>query len=226
MKGIDTEAINRSSKTVAKIGLLTVVLLTAGVLPYMPSIMANDSECTTTLPVDEYDEINVPSGNCVLQPGTIVNGDVQQVGGNFTADKVNIKGQVQVQGDSQDTIVRASEITGGVQIQKSIGIVLLEQNDIGGNVQIQQKEGGDIFVTANSIGNGVQVQQNTINEIDLSNNSVVDGVQETDNTSTSNTIGGNTIGGNLQCDENFVPPTDGGNPNTVSGSTDGQCEGF
>jgi hypothetical protein len=37
------------------------------------------------------------------------------------------------------------------------------------------------------------------------------------------TVAGNTIGGSLSCSSNNPPPTDNGQPNTVSGTASGQC---
>lgn len=222
-RNVMTSIKKRSIDRTAKFGMLALTLLVAGTLPYLPSAMADDIECTGPLRVDTYDNIVVPSGNCELSFGTVVKGNIKQTGGNFFGDGIEIVGNLQAEEGASDTVLWSSTVGGNVQVQKTTGLVDLESNYIREDVQITDKPSGNIYVDNNYIGEDFQAWKNTVGDIIVLSNTIGEDLQEFDNTSNYNLIAGNTIGGNFQCKENFVPPQNGGSANTTRGNSEDQC---
>jgi hypothetical protein len=99
-------------------------------------------------------------------------------------------------------------VVGAVSISGATGPVTIgsqpaggcSPNQISGAVTLRGNAGGTTVV-GNAIGGGVSARSN------------VGGLL----------IAGNSIGGSLTCAANVPPPTNGGLPNTVVGSANGQC---
>jgi len=194
-------------------GLMTVV---AG------GIAAQTTSCNTVLTPGSYTSVNVPAGaTCTVSvPGTVdVAGNVT-VGANgslaFTSNaKFVINGSLI--GTNAFTIEitpatgtgGAANILGSVSLTGIAGFVAIDNSFIGGTVSVSGSNPVDIFVVSDIVSGNVLIRNNT-----------------TRGGPNSDVIQGNTIGSSLVCSGNTPAPVNGGVPNTVGGSTVGQCQGL
>lgn len=83
---------------------------------------------------------------------------------------------------------------------------------------IQLRKGGPVFLAATTITGDVALEEN-LGQVELAGNDIVGSVQANKNTG-GLVITSNVIGNGLQCQDNFPPPTGGGN---VAKQKQGQC---
>ncbi|EHR50079.1 hypothetical protein SacmaDRAFT_1810 [Saccharomonospora marina XMU15] len=154
-----------------------------------------------------------------LLPGTIVLGSV------------NISGEGALNAEGA-RIIGAVTATGGVGLRLCESTVLgrLSVSGMDGVVQIGDTDAG-IPCEGNNIFGRAGFTDNT-GYLELDDNRVLGSVTLTGNTTTisvppdnpdATEVAANTIFGSLGCTGNTPPPTNSGEPNTVYGSSTGQC---
>lgn len=136
---------------------------------------------------------------------TSVGGDFHMKGGaagapsEFTGG-VTIGGDVLVEGNAGDTIIRDADVTGDIDVLKNFGFVRVEINTVGGDVSVAANSGG-LSVFRNRVAGNMKVEKSA-------------GAVFTKQ------VVANVVVANLQCvdnDQTFV-----GGPNTA-GKAEGQC---
>lgn len=167
-------------------------------------------------PVTGSVDVTVPT---TLLPGTIVLGSI-----NISGD-----GALNAEGAR---IIGAVNATGGTGLRMCDSTVLgrLSVDGMNGVVQIGDTDAG-IPCEGNSIFGRATFMNNT-GYLELDDNRVLGSVTLTDNTTTitvppdnpeATEVTANTIFGRLACTGNTPAPTNSGEPNTVFGSSTGQC---
>jgi hypothetical protein len=154
----------------------------------------------------------VQSGGFLYVNGGAINGPVtvNANGGLFVSAGSSIGG-VSATSPQNVSICGAKKVNGPISVLGSTHAVLIGDgtsgcaaNDVNGSITLTSNTGG-YKVFGNKINGGVTV---------------------TSNAGPGVIAGNNKINGNLACSGNNPAPTNGGVPNSVSGSRTGQCAGF
>ncbi len=162
---------------------------------------AGDYECRGTLgAVTIVGNLIVPDDSTCILNGTYVQGTiVVKSRATLQATGVTATGGLQSQG-SRDVIVRDSTLGNSFSVVKSEpgGTIELTNSSVTGDVQLEDNR-GYVAINGNEISGSVQANKN------------VGGLE----------ITGNRIGNGLQCQDNYPPPTGGGN---IAKQKQGQCQ--
>jgi subtilisin family serine protease len=152
--------------------------------------------------IDSAAALGLPIGGELVCTGTLGTVTVDNLlvppGQTCTLVGAQVQGTLKVEGGATLNAARVS-VAGSVQA-KGAASVSIDDSTISGSVQIE--ESGSARLDASSVNGDVQFFKNTA----------------------SLTITNNTIGGNLQCKENVLTPTGGGN--AVQGNREDQCAGL
>jgi hypothetical protein len=146
------------------------------------------------------DDTVVVVDDCVLDRTNIDGNLLLEIGGDLTAARIRLSGNVQTDG-AERVRIRRSEIGGSIQVEGIYGAARSEVlgTAVGGSLDVSVSSARFLLV------------QNEVDS-DLKANNNTGGV----------TILRNTVGGNLQCQNNTPPPN--GGQNIVEGDKEGQCE--
>ncbi len=176
-----------SLSRIAAFSILGAVLLATAAIPHTPLAFADDKKCTSTISSGTFENVIVPSGNCVLTGDVVVKGNIKQTGGNLVVDGISVGGNVQAISGGSTKVINGATVEGSVQVKETRGITIVRNSVVDGDVQVEIKKDGSIRIVANVVGEDVQVWKNKGGEIILIKNNVIDG--------------------NLQCKENTPNPT-------------------
>jgi hypothetical protein len=182
----------------------------------------------------------------------IVNGG--KIGGNILADgcqevkldgsqtKINVGGNVQIQGCTPVTHHPSGEILGSPGNLINVGgnfqcydnnnaFCFAQYAKVGNNVQIYGNLGLEGSAVTNSkVGNNIEFNDNTCTlgtcQHIIDGNNFVGGNVQVNGNSPSEDISTNIIGGNLSCTGNTPSTGITGSGNTANGTELGQCVGF
>jgi hypothetical protein len=173
--------------------------------------------CTTT-PVNGG--LTVASGQsiCITAPGRVNGGLTVQPNGALYLNGATVNGGLNAN-HANALLLCGSTVNGGVTVAGSTGFVMLG-------------DGGDDGTPAcagNSVNGGVSVTGGN-GSFEAAGNSINGGATFSTNTGTgpfsqdaTPEVEGNTIKGGLSCASNAPAPSNGGQPNSVSGPRSGQC---
>ncbi len=166
-----------------------------------PSAQAGDYECRGGLgAVTIVGNLIVSDDSTCDLEGTYVQGtSVVKSRATLQATGVTATGGLQSQG-SRNVIVRDSTLGNSFSVVRSErgGTVELTNSSVTGDVQLEDNR-GYVAINGNEISGSVQANKN------------VGGIE----------ITGNRIGNGLQCQDNYPPPTGGGN---IAKQKQGQCQ--
>ena len=173
---------------------------------------AGYSSCITA---SQNGGLTVASGQtiCITSTGR-VNGSVTvNSGGALIITGGTVNGGVTASSGSTGINLCGASVNGGVTVTYATGPVVIGSptacagNTIKGGVTVANDTGG-VTVNGNSVSGGVTVSNNS-----------------GPSSSSIQNLDGNTISGGLTCGGNVASLSNGGKPNSVSGSRSGQCAG-
>lgn len=163
--------------------------------------------CTTTITGTHSGPLTIGSGTTCLDQATIT-GPVKITTGAVVSITGSKLGGPLSASSPGSLAVCGTAVSGPVSVTDATGAVLL-----GGTSTSpcgSDSFGGPVTLSANT--DGVTLAGTTVS-----------GPATVNSNSGGTVVAGNTIGGPLSCSGNNPPPTDEGQPNTVSGPATGQC---
>jgi hypothetical protein len=183
---------------------MTIRLGTLGLVGVIGVVAAHvataDVICDGFIGPVSIDDTVVVVDDCVLDRTNIDGNLLLEIGGDLTASRIRLSGNVQTDG-AERVRIRRSEIGGSIQVQ-----------GIYGNARSE--------VLGTAVGGTLDVHHNSSRFLLVQNE--VDSDLKANNNTGGVTILRNTVGGNLQCQDNSPPPN--GGQNIVEGDKEDQCE--
>ncbi|GAA0696830.1 hypothetical protein GCM10010193_59530 [Kitasatospora atroaurantiaca] len=198
-------------------GTHTITASYSGDGNYLPGDLESLSQtvaCARTITGTVGDVIATGPSTCIVD--ATVNGSVvARPGAGLFVGNSTVNGSIETRNGTL-LAVCGTHVTGSVKSSGASGFVVVGDpgddgcaaNRVDGSVELRNNRGGAEIV-GNQVGGSVIVVGTT-------------GTGPFPEDSRAE-IEGNTIGGALHCTGNTPPPTNGGNPNTVSGPRNGQC---
>jgi hypothetical protein len=175
-----------------------LIATTLGTATMPAPVQAEEHSCHGTLGAITVDNLRVPQNAICVLNGTFVEGSVKV---------------------EQNATLEANQVwvVGNVQAENARNIVVNHSSWVGGSVQI--KQGGGASVLSSHVTGDIQYDHNR--SYLRANNNRVDGSIQVLGNAGGAEIFSNIVNGNLQCKENHLAPTGGGN--FVGGTKEDQC---
>ena len=165
--------------------------------------------CTQTITGTHSGQLNLTSGVTCVVGGTLTGPVSVGSGAVLAIQSGQVNGPIQASGAGTVSIC-TSKLVGRLTVSESTGFVLV---------------GAPSTCGANTMTGPVDLSDNGAG-VELSGNTITGPVTVSDNAGSGApppVIGANRITGPVHCAGNVPPPTDNGNPNTVTGPVTGQC---
>jgi hypothetical protein len=201
--------------------------------------------CTGTITSGSFGSIVVPPGaNCELNAE---NGDIIEVTGSISVGQgASLQvfaggllgfpcGQILIHGSvaatSPQTITFFADpgctlrVDGSISIRGATELVEFQNVSVGGSVTLRDNPASNsVRLQGSTIDGSVTVSNNTVsNNVLVSSNSIGGSLTFSNNSGNTVFVAENMIGGSLACSDNNGLTNETFGPNTVGGSTSGQC---